>query len=170
MDTYVTLYAFGFHLENVSSLLLVTLMFAICNLAFCGYQKEVQRRPSLRIEQEKKLWSIATLISGLTTLSIWGAYIPDYMYYNSIYQQHQYQIVQGAIQRVESEPDNSEALQVGEIVFHNSPRQITSAFQNHSRIFNQIDRSSQVRVYYTQDYWRPSEQAILRIDVLAPEQ
>jgi hypothetical protein len=160
---YTTIYTFGFHIRSVLFLLVVSTIFVLSGIfAFLA------NRNKQKAHQERFSWLFMCAISGCIAITFWWSYYADYSYYAAIYRQHTYQIVQGTIHPLSQDPHNREVFQVGDIVFRNSPRQLTAAFSEHRQIFHYVKEGAEVRIYYTQDYWRPAEFAIVQIDAANP--
>jgi hypothetical protein len=157
---YFTYFDFGIHLNAITFPLVLTL------IALSGITALILKRKSAwESRGEKTFWLVAVVVSGAGALSLWPAFSSDYTYYQAVYQQQSYLIVEGKLNRPADNPTNTEAIEVATLVFRNVPRQITAAFKDHRQLSGYIQAGRNARVFYTSDYWRPSEYAILRLDI-----
>jgi hypothetical protein len=108
---------------------------------------------------------VVFVISTIGSIGLWSSVFPDYLYYRNIYENKTYRIVGGQFYYITNDPHSYDAIQVDNVIFRNSPRQTTSAFQDYKKMTDQLGEGKSVRILYTSSYWIPQENAILRIEV-----
>jgi hypothetical protein len=156
---YTSIYTFAPHIRSVLFLLIMTIIFFISAIVTF-----IKHRSDQHAYQEKTFWALACTVSGFISITFWWGYAAEYSYYQRIYDHHTYASIQGIIHPFSQEPQNREVFQVGDVIFRNSPRQLTPVFTDHRQIFQSVKEGAEVRIFYTQAYWRPTEYAILQID------